>query len=136
MLDDDELNKVLGNDLRALVQARADVERDATLTDRVTDAIAAFAGSTKFVLLHVVVVVAWIALNVGVVSWIRPFDPFPFVVLAIAASIEAIFLSTFVLLRHNRMSQRADRRAELDVRIGLLAEHELTRLLEEIERPE
>ncbi|MFT3772780.1 MAG: DUF1003 domain-containing protein [Minicystis sp.] len=65
----------------------------------------------------------------GVVPGVRPFDPFPFVMLAMIASVEAIFLSTFVLISQNRMAALADRRADLDVQINLLAEHEITRLI-------
>ena len=60
---------------------------------------------------------------------LRPFDPFPFVMLAMAASVEAIFLSTFVLISQNRMAELADKRADLDLQINLLSEHEITRLV-------
>ena len=63
----------------------------------------------------------------------RPFDPFPFVMLAMIASVEAIFLSTFVLISRNRQARLAERRAELDLQISLLAEHEITRLVERLE---
>lgn len=59
---------------------------------------------------------------------IAPFDP-SFVILAMVASVEAIFLSTFVLISQNRMAASADKRAELDLQISLLAEHEITKLV-------
>ena len=68
-----------------------------------------------------------IAINLGWVPGISPFDP-TFVVLAMEASVEAIFLSTFVLISQNRMMAAADRRGDLDLQVNLLAEHELTRL--------
>lgn len=70
----------------------------------------------------------WIAFNVG---WFggKPFDPFPFSLLTLIVSLEAIFLSTFVLISQNRAGAVADKRAELDLQINLLAEHEITRLL-------
>jgi uncharacterized membrane protein len=58
-----------------------------------------------------------------------PFDPFPFVMLAMIASVEAIFVSTFVLISQNRMARIAEKHAELDLQINLLAEHEITRLI-------
>jgi uncharacterized membrane protein len=71
---------------------------------------------------------AWIGANLGVIPGIPQFDP-SFVILAMIASVEAIFLSTFVLISQNRMAASADKRAELDLQISLLAEHEITKLV-------
>jgi len=60
---------------------------------------------------------------------LRPFDPYPYQLLTMVVSLEAIFLSTFVLISQNRLSEEADKRSELDLHIGLLTEHELTRVL-------
>src|SRR5690606_11550746 len=94
------------------------------LARRVTD----FAGSMAFVYLHLVLVAVWVVVNLGWVAGLRPFDP-TFVILATVASVEAIFLSTFVLITQNRNAALADRRARLDLQINLLAEHEVTRLI-------
>jgi hypothetical protein len=59
----------------------------------------------------------------------RPFDPFPYGLLTMVVSLEAIFLSTFVLISQNRLSEAAEHRADLDLHIGLLTEYELTRVL-------
>jgi uncharacterized membrane protein len=72
---------------------------------------------------------AWIVANLGVIPGIPQFDP-SFVILAMIASVEAIFLSTFVLISQNRNAAAADKRADLDLQINLLAEHELTKLTE------
>ena len=64
---------------------------------------------------------------------LRPFDP-SFLVLAMLASVEAIFLSTFILISQNRMSAIAETRADLDLHISLLSEHEITRLLQLVSR--
>jgi len=80
-----------------------------------------------FVYLHLGLYGAWIAINVGLVPGLRPFDP-SFVILAMEASVEAIFLSTFVLISQNRTAAEADKRADLDLQISLLTEHELTKL--------
>ena len=69
----------------------------------------------------------WISWNLGWLG-LKPFDP-SFVVLAMVASVEAIFLSTFVLISQNRSAAEADKRANLDLQISLLSEHEVTRLL-------
>jgi uncharacterized membrane protein len=95
---------------------------------RLADSITSFAGSMAFVYLHLLIFGAWIAINLGWLGLPR-FDP-SFVILAMAASVEAIFLSTFVLISQNRLSNLSERRADLDLQIGLLAEHEVTRLLQ------
>lgn len=89
--------------------------------------ITAFTGSVLFVYIHIVLFGLWILINLG---WFPfpPFDP-TFVILAMFASVEAIFLSTFVLISQNRMTALAEKRAELDLQISLLTEREVTRLL-------
>jgi uncharacterized membrane protein len=107
--------------------------QSAPLSDRIADRITAFTGSMLFVALHLLVFGLWIATNLGAVPILPRFDP-SFVVLAMVASVEAIFLSTFVLISQNRMAAVADRRADLDLHVNLLAEHELTKLAELVER--
>jgi uncharacterized membrane protein len=124
-----EIAQVVHRNIRALMEVRRQVDRQRTLQDRAVDAITSFAGSVRFVYLHVLLFGGWLVINTGLIPGIEPFDPFPFVMLAMWASVEAIFLSTFVLITQNRMSQVAERRAELDLQISLLAEHEVTRLL-------
>lgn len=118
---------VLERNIAALMQQRRELARQDRLQERLATAIGNFTGSMPFVYLHVVLFGVWIAINLG---WtpVRPFDP-TFVVLAMVASVEAIFLSTFVLITQNRLSRDAERRAELDLQISLLAEHEITTLL-------
>ena len=122
----------LSGTLRENIAALADRERAerarAPLSERLAARITAFTGSMTFVLVHVVIVGLWIGINVGWLPIVKPFDP-SFVVLAMAASVEAIFLSTFVLISQNRMAALDDRRSELDLRITLLTEHELTELV-------
>ncbi|MGI3903456.1 MAG: DUF1003 domain-containing protein [Janthinobacterium lividum] len=93
------------------------------------EAITSFAGSMSFVYLHLAIYAAWIALNLGFIPGVPKFDP-SFVILATEASVEAIFLSTFVLISQNRTAAAADKRADLDLHINLLTEHELTKLSE------
>jgi uncharacterized membrane protein len=79
----------------------------------------------------------WVLANLGIIPGITPFDPFPFPLLTMTVSLEAIFLSLFVLASQNRMSRQADKRAHLDLQIDLLAEREMTvvlRLLQDIAR--
>jgi uncharacterized membrane protein len=96
---------------------------------RIAETITRFTGSMLFVYVHLALYGAWIVVNLGVVPGVPKFDP-SFVVLAMVASVEAIFLSTFVLISQNRMAAAADKRADLDLHISLLTEHELTKLAE------
>lgn len=81
-----------------------------------------------FVHLHLAGFGFWIVANLGWVPGVPQWDP-SFVVLAMGASVEAIFLSTFVMITQNRMQESADKRSDLDLQIGLLAEYEITRLV-------
>jgi uncharacterized membrane protein len=83
----------------------------------------------RFVYVHAAAFGFWTIANLGWVPGVKPWDP-SFVILAMIASVEAIFLSTFILITQNRMAAAAARRAELDVQISLLAEAEITKLVE------
>jgi uncharacterized membrane protein len=126
------LSSVLERNITRMQERRALEERQATLSERISDAITRFAGSMTFVLIHAVAYGTWIAINVGIIPGLRPFDP-SFVMLAMEASVEAIFLSTFVLISQNRMMGAASKQSDLDLQINLLAEHELTRLVAMVE---
>jgi uncharacterized membrane protein len=122
------LGTVLERNIHALQERRAREEAEASFEERLANRITRFTGSMAFVYLHLVVFGLWIVLNLGVVPGLAPFDP-SFVILAMAASVEAIFLSTFVLISQNRMAAADAKRAELDLQISLLAEHEVTKLV-------
>ena len=125
----DGLNSALRRNIEALRQRQQAVEASATFEERLASAITRFSGSMRFVYVHLVIYGTWIVLNLGWVPGSQPWDP-TFVVLAMIASVEAIFLSTFILITQNRMSAAADRRAELDLQVSLLAEAEITKLVE------
>ncbi|MBK1840900.1 DUF1003 domain-containing protein [Azospirillum sp. YIM B02556] len=122
------LSAVLERNIQALQARRKRQEVEATLQDRIADAITRFTGSMRFVYLHLVLFGGWILINLGWIPMVKPWDP-SFVVLAMIASVEAIFLSTFVLISQNRMAAVSDKRADLDLQISLLAEHEVTKLV-------
>ncbi|MGK4007724.1 DUF1003 domain-containing protein [Sorangium sp. So ce1036] len=124
-----EVNGLVRRNIETLTTVRGELERQKSRQELIADAITRFAGSMTFVYIHALLVGGWILVNLGVVPAIRPFDPFPFVMLAMIASVEAIFLSTFVLISQNRMQALADKRADLDLQVNLLAEHEITRLI-------
>jgi uncharacterized membrane protein len=103
--------------------------------DQIAAAITRAAGSSKALVLHGIWFPAWIIANTGLIEGFEPFDPFPFSLLTTIVSLEAIFLTLFVLISQNRMSQQAEKRDELDLQINLLAERETTvvlKLLHEI----
>ena len=81
-------------------------------------------------MLHVVWFGAWVTVNAGVIRGVRPFDPFPFPFLTMTVSLEAIFLALFVLASQNRLARQADKRSHLDLQIDLLAEREMTAVLQ------
>lgn len=121
------LAQIVERNIQTLLQRRRTEERKKGIQERLADGITAFTGSMTFVYIHLLLFGLWIITNLGWLPLPR-FDP-SFVMLAMLASVEAIFLSTFVLISQNRMAALADQRADLDLQISLLAEHEVTRLL-------
>ncbi len=95
--------------------------------DRVAGAVARWCGQIGFVWLHVALFAGWIAFN----AWpgLPHFDPYPFTFLTLCVSLEAIFLSAFILISQNHEMRLAERRNQLDLQINLLAEQENTKIL-------
>ena len=103
-----------------------------TTADRVAAAIARFCGSMTFVWMHVALFAFWIAYNT--LPWFPAFDPYPFTFLTLVVSLEAIFLSTFILISQNYEMRITERRNQLDLQINLLSEQENTKMLQVLER--
>ncbi|WP_011581210.1 MULTISPECIES: DUF1003 domain-containing protein [Chelativorans] len=127
----DKLSSALERNIEAIEKRRSEEADQLKLEERIAQAITRFTGSMRFVYLHLAVYGFWIVANLGLIPGVPRFDP-SFVMLAMAASVEAIFLSTFVLISQNRMAAAADKRADLDLQINLLTEHEITKLAEMI----
>jgi len=121
------ITQVVERNIKALLERKQREDKERSAENRIADAITAFVGSMTFVYIHLVFFGLWIAWNLGWLG-LKPFDP-SLVILAMEASVEAIFLSTFVLISQNRMSAQADKRAELDLQVSLLTEHEVTQLI-------
>ena len=101
---------------------------------RISDAITTWAGSGASIVLHVIWFGGWLVFNTGLVAR-QPFDPFPFSLLTSIVSLEAIFLTLFVLASQNRLTHETDKRAHLDLQVNLLSEQEMTvvlRMLKEL----
>ncbi len=127
--DNPALSKVIKRNIRTIIRLRLQAASKRNLQERIADTITAFSGHIVFVYVHIAWFGAWIVLNTGWLG-VRPFDPFPYGLLTMIVSLEAIFLSTFVLISQNRLSEESEYRANLNLQIALLTEHELTRVLQ------
>jgi uncharacterized membrane protein len=116
------------------IEAIAKLENEAldrrNVTERASDTIVKFIGSVAFLLLQLLLVLAWSAINLNLIPRIKPFDPFPYGILALVISSESVLLTIFVLISQNRMTRQAERRSHLDLQVGMLAEQELTTVLQ------
>lgn len=109
------------------IKARANAER--TNTERLADWMTSSFGSMTFLLVNALVFVIWILINTNKIKGIIPFDPFPFNLLTMVVSLEAIFLAVFVLISQNRSSKVDDLRAETHLQLNLISEREITKLM-------
>ena len=136
-----EADKVIGT--RPTYSPNQAVEEKLTTVQRIADVAAAFSGSISFLVVHMVWFACWIAVNLGFVPALAQFDPFPFGLLTMVVSLEAIFLSCMVLISQNRQAAkkriRSDAEYDANIRAGLevtqlhvkidaLAEQTLSRL--------
>jgi uncharacterized membrane protein len=122
------LANVVERNIRTILSLRHMAAKERGLEGRAADAVTAFSGNMMFVYLHLAWFGGWILANTGRFG-VPAFDPFPYGLLTMIVSLEAIFLSTLVLISQNRLSEEAERRADLALQIGLLTEHEVTRIL-------
>jgi uncharacterized membrane protein len=121
------LENLIEKNIKTLVERRRKEEREKPIEERIADAVTAFTGNMAFVYTHIVIFGLWIIWNIGWISF-KPFDP-DFIGLSLITQIEAIFLTTFVLMTQRSLDTQADKRADLDLQISLLAEHEITRVI-------
>jgi len=107
-----------------------------TVQDRLAAVITSFSGSMAFVYIHATWFGLWFILNMGLlhIPYLTQFDPYPFGLLTVVVSLEAIFLSTFVLIAQNNLSALSERRAELDLQVNLLAEQKTAKVLELLDK--
>ena len=120
--------------IQTVARMRERAARRRNIGQRISDAVARFAARETTVIWHVLWFGGWVLVNSRLLP-IRPFDPFPFNVLTTLVSLEAIFLTLFVLESQNRLKQEEERHAQLDLQVNLLAEQEMTlvlRMLQEV----
>jgi uncharacterized membrane protein len=119
--------------IEEIVNLEEEFRQRRSAADKIADAVAGFVGSVSFVAVHLLWFGGWVAINAGLVPGVPAFDPYPFVFLCMIVSLEGVLLSTFVLIKQNWMSQRADQRSHLDVQVNLLAENEVTKVIQMLE---
>jgi uncharacterized membrane protein len=121
------------NPVQEHIELIAKHERDflsrRTWDEKMGDAVSSLVGSLTFVAAHIVVLVAWMAINVGGFPTIKPFDPPPFPILDLVLSFESILLASFILMRQSRIARRTEERNHLELQLMLLTEKELTATL-------
>jgi uncharacterized membrane protein len=125
-------HEIVRKNVAAVVEMQRKEAAGRTLQDRLAAAMTAFSGSMAFVYIHAVWFGLWFLLNMGIlrIPYVTQFDPYPFGLLTLVVSLEAIFLSTFVLIAQNNLSALSERRAELDLHVNLLAEQKTAKVLE------
>lgn len=120
-------NNLTQRNVELIRQLEESAKRERARSDLVAEAIANFCGSMTFVWVHVVWFGAWVGINVA--PGIPHLDPFPFTFLTLVVSLEAIFLSTFILISQNHDTKISERRNHLDLQINLLSEQENTKMI-------
>ena len=127
-------SKIHETNIGKIVHLEAENERLVTAPSRYFGAVGRFAGTPVFIVTHLACVALWMIVNSGAVPGLSVFDPFPFVFLGVLLAIEAVLLTSFVLIRQNHMSAIADQRSHLDLQINLLAEKEATKIIQLLQR--
>jgi uncharacterized membrane protein len=112
--------------VRTISRLEREALRNRSSAERFSDALTKAVGSLTSIALHAGWFATWIAVNIGLIPRLPPFDPFPFGILTLIVSTEGVLLALIILISQNRMIRQADRRAHLDLQISLLAEQEST----------
>lgn len=120
--------------IQTIIKLEEEAFHNLSSGERISNAIARFVGRMSFAIYHIIWFGVWALINTGLIPTIEPFDPFPFTLLTTLVSLEAIFLSIFLLINQNAMSRQSDHRAHLDLQVNLLAEQEATQMLRMIRR--
>jgi len=120
--------------IEQILRLEQEAADERSLTDRLADLVAGTVGSLGFVIAHCALTAGWVVLNTALVPGVPTFDPYPFGLLGSVLSLEGVILGAFVLMKQNRMSHRADERSHLDLQISLLAEQEITKMIQMLER--
>jgi uncharacterized membrane protein len=128
--DSGNIPRSVRNSRRIIRSLKAKADEKRTLSEKIADWMTETFGSMGFLLLNVIWFAAWILINIGAVPGIQPFDPFPFGLLTMIVSLEAIILAIFVLISQNRAEKIDDLRQEIDLQVDIITEDEMTKLLQ------
>ncbi len=126
--DAGSVDELTEQNVRAIVDLERAAKLNRSFSQRVAHSVASFCGTMTFAWVHVVWFSVWIGINVW--PGVKHVDPFPFIFLTLMVSLEAIFLSTFILISQNEETRLAERRNALDLQINLLTEQENTKMLQ------
>jgi uncharacterized membrane protein len=121
-------NHQAAENIDSILKLEKEAEQELSAFHRLSHTLGGFVGTVYFVMLQCFAVLAWIGANTGLFGN-APFDPYPFPFLATLLALEAVLLTSFVLIRQNTMDRRSERRNHLDLQINLLAEKEATSIL-------
>jgi uncharacterized membrane protein len=125
---DGSVDQLTQRNVEAILNLEEAAKEQRTKTELIAERIAQFCGSMRFVWVHVIWFSGWIFFNL--MPGIKHIDPFPFTFLTLVVSLEAIFLSTFILISQNHDTQISERRNHLDLQINLLSEQENTKMIQ------
>ncbi len=131
--DPSSVPEAVTGSIDTVLESERRAERDRSALSRMAHLLGGGVGSVAFALAHLGTFAVWLVLNSGV--WPRlVFDAYPFALLGTVVSCEAVVLTTFVLIKQNRESERAERRSHLDLQVNLMTEREVTRMLQRVEQ--
>jgi uncharacterized membrane protein len=126
---EDSLPSFISRNIDAIIDAEQAASRRRSRGEAIYESVASSIGTLSFVAFQLIGAILWVVINAGLVAPVRPFDPFPFPILNHIIALEAVLMTAFVLMKQNRMSRLADRRAHLGLQINLLTERETTKII-------
>ncbi len=125
----DSLPAFITEHIELIIGSEQEANRSRSRSETIYRFVGNSIGTLKFVVLQLIGVMLWVVINAGLIPPMRPFDPFPFSILNHIVALEAVLMTAFVLMKQNRMSKLADRRAHLNLQINLLIERETTKII-------
>jgi uncharacterized membrane protein len=115
---------------RASGAFRATANRHRSFIERVADGMSSVMGSIPFLFFHVILFAGWLSFNLGLLPFVKPFDPVPFGLLTMLMTLEQSLLTIFIIMSQNRSSQTTDLRTEINLQVNMIAEEEISKTLQ------
>lgn len=123
-----EVDTLCKENVETIARIQREAEGERTLSELVADGFAKAVGSWTFIILQSCLLAAWVTANV--IHLIKPWDPYPFILLNLALSFQAAYASPIIMMSQNRQARLADQRNHLALQVALLAEQEDTKTLQ------